>query len=93
MERWQIRKEVDKLNDVERSLYNTMYRHPKHINCPNIVLKRSKPKRAPDGYFGYPSQYGLYCKNHSVFLDWISYELADDDLISKWSKLGIKRID
>ena len=21
-----------------------MYRHPKHINCPNIVLKRSKPK-------------------------------------------------
>lgn len=91
MEMWRWRKEMAKLNEVEKSLYNTMCRHPKHIDCPDIVLKRAKPKSRLT--FGYIPYYGLYCKNHNTFLEWIRYDLLDDDSISKWRDLGIKTID
>jgi hypothetical protein len=89
MEMWQWRKEMNKLNEVERYFYNVMCRKSKHINCPNIVLKqatRHKKYYMNSGYM----PYGLYCKNHSVFLQWVP-----DDLLTRsgsWSKLGIERI-
>ncbi len=92
MEMWRWRKEMDKLNDVEKSLYNAMCRHPKHINCSDIGLKRATRKK-DFSLTGYVPSYGLYCKDHSAFIDWIKEDLTDPESISKWSKLGIERID
>jgi hypothetical protein len=91
METWRLRKEIDKLNDVEQSFYNTMCRHPKHINCNDIGLKRGQ--RRGRYSFGYVPYYGLYCKNHDVFIEWIKEDLTDSNSLSQWYKLGIERID
>ena len=91
MESWRLLKELDKLNEVEISLYNALCRYPKHINCPNIGLKRGTRKK--DSSLGYVPYYGLYCKNHNTFIEWIKEDLSDSDSFAKWSKLGIERID
>jgi len=91
MEMWQWRKEMNKLNDVEKSFYNAMCRHPKHTNCSDIGLKRAQRKgRLSCGHVPY---YGLYCENHGVFIEWIKEDLTDANSLSKWYKLGIERID
>jgi hypothetical protein len=82
METWRLRKELTKLDEVEIYLYNAMIRKPKHINCPNIVLRLSDS--------GLQS-YGLYCENHSVYLQWVSQDLLTPNTFEKWSKLGIER--
>jgi len=92
MEMWRLRKELDKLNDVETCLYNAMCRHPKHINCPNIGLKRGTRKK-DFSLTGYVPYYGLYCQNHSAFIEWIKEDLTDSNSLFAWSKLGIERID
>ena len=83
MEMWRLRKEIDKLNEVERYFYNAMCRKPKHINCPNITLRLSTS--------GLQS-YGLYCENHDVYLQWVSQDLLDAKSLDHWSNLGINRV-